>query len=70
MSFKGKSEGKVLKVLERTKKEFTGIVDRNKNVFFLIPDDKSVKKPTSSSIKAPKWSKKGPKSENEIFVLA
>ena len=43
VSFKGKSEGKVLKVLERTKKEFTGIVDRNKNVFFLIPDDKSVK---------------------------
>ena len=43
MSFKGKSEGKVLKVLERTKKEFTGIVDGNKNVFFLIPDDKSVK---------------------------
>ena len=41
--FKGKSEGKVLKVLERTKKEFTGIVDGNKNVFFLIPDDKSVK---------------------------
>ena len=43
VSFKGKSEGKVLKVLERTKKEFTGIVDGNKNVFFLIPDDKSVK---------------------------
>ncbi len=43
VSFKGKSEGKVLKVLERTKKEFTGIVDRNKNVFFLIPDDKSIK---------------------------
>ena len=43
VSFKGKSEGKVLKVLERSKKEFTGIVDRNKNVFFLIPDDKSVK---------------------------
>ena len=41
--FKGKSEGKVLKVLERTKKEFTGIVDGNKNVFFLIPDDKSAK---------------------------
>lgn len=43
VSFKGKSEGKVLKVLERTKKEFTGIVDGNKNVFFLIPDDKSAK---------------------------
>ena len=43
VSFKGKSEGKVLKVLERTKKEFTGIVDGNKNVFFFIPDDKSVK---------------------------
>ena len=43
VSFKGKSEGKVLKVLERTKKEFTGIVDGNKNMFFLIPDDKSVK---------------------------
>ena len=43
VSFKGKSEGKVLKVLERTKKEFTGIVEGNKNVFFLIPDDKSVK---------------------------
>ena len=43
VSFRGKSEGKVLKVLERTKKEFTGIVDGNKNVFFLIPDDKSVK---------------------------
>ena len=43
VSFKGKSEGKVLKVLERTKKEFTGIVDGNKNVFFLIPDDKSIK---------------------------
>ena len=43
VSFKGKSEGKVLKVLERTKKEFSGIVDGNKNVFFLIPDDKSVK---------------------------
>ena len=43
VSFKGKSEGKVLKVLERTKKEFTGIVDGNKNVFFLIPDDNSVK---------------------------
>ena len=43
VSFKGKSEGKVLKVLERTKKEFTGIVDGNKNVFFLIPDNKSVK---------------------------
>lgn len=43
VSFKGKSEGKVLKVLERTKKEFTGVVDGNKNVFFLIPDDKSVK---------------------------
>ena len=43
VSFKGKSEGKVLKVLERTKKEFTGILDGNKNIFFLIPDDKSVK---------------------------
>ncbi|MEC8617443.1 MAG: ribonuclease R [Bacteroidota bacterium] len=43
VSFKGKNEGKVLKVLERTKKEFTGIVDGNKSVFFLIPDDKSVK---------------------------
>ena len=43
VSFKGKSEGKVLNVLERTKKEFTGIVDGNKNVFFLIPDDKSAK---------------------------
>ena len=43
VSFKGKSEGKVLKVLERTKKEFTGIVDGNKNVFFLIPDDKAAK---------------------------
>ena len=43
VSFKGKNEGKVLKVLERTKKEFTGIVDGNKSVFFLIPDDKSAK---------------------------
>ncbi len=43
VSFKGKSEGRVLKVLERTKKEFTGILDGNKNVFFLIPDDKSAK---------------------------
>ena len=43
VSCKGQSEGKVLKVLERTKKEFTGIIDGNKNVFFLIPDDKSVK---------------------------
>ena len=41
--FKGKSEGKVIKVLERTKKEFTGVIDGNKNVFFLIPDDKSAK---------------------------
>ncbi len=43
VSFKGKSEGKIVKVLERTKKEFTGIVDGNKNVFFLIPDDKTAK---------------------------
>ena len=34
-------KGKLLKFL-RNKKEFTGVIDGNKNVF-LIPDDKSAK---------------------------
>jgi len=43
VQFKGKNEGKVIKVLERTKKEYTGLVEKSKDHFFLTPDDRMVK---------------------------
>ena len=41
--FKGKSEGKVVKIIERIKKEYTGIIEKSKDTCFFIPDDRMVK---------------------------
>ena len=41
--FKGKAEGQVIKIIERVKKEYTGIIEKTKDTCFLIPDDRMVK---------------------------
>jgi len=41
--YKGKIEGKVIKIIERVKKEYSGIIDKGKDICFFIPDDRMVK---------------------------
>ena len=42
-NYKGKVEGKVIKIIERVKKEYSGIIEKRKDICFLIPDDRMVK---------------------------
>ena len=42
INFKGKSEGEVIEVIERKKKEFVGILEKSGASFFVKPDDKSM----------------------------
>ena len=42
-NYKGKLEGKVIKIIERVKKEYSGIIEKRKDICFLIPDDRMVK---------------------------
>tara|TARA_B100000900_G_C20587236_1_gene720100 strand:- start:513 stop:2618 length:2106 start_codon:yes stop_codon:yes gene_type:complete len=41
--YKGKLEGKVIKIIERVKKEYSGIIEKTKDICFFIPDDRMVK---------------------------
>ena len=42
-NYKGKEEGRIIKILERVKKEYIGVLELSKNYCFFIPDDKAVK---------------------------
>ena len=41
--YKGKEEGRVLKIIERVKKEYIGIIEISERFCFFIPDDRMVK---------------------------
>ena len=41
--FKGKEEGRIIKIIERVKKEYIGVIETSPNFSFFIPDDRSVK---------------------------
>ena len=41
--FKGKEEGRIIKIIERVKKEYIGVIEISPNFSFFIPDDRSVK---------------------------
>lgn len=41
--FKGKIEGIVIKIIERVKKEYIGVIEKTKETCFFIPDDRMVK---------------------------
>ena len=41
--FKGKEEGRIIKVIERVKKEYIGVIEISPNFSFFIPDDRAVK---------------------------
>jgi ribonuclease R/exosome complex exonuclease DIS3/RRP44 len=62
--FKGKAEGQVIKIIERVKKEYIGVVDKTKDVCFFIPDDRMVKTHFYIDKKTHKWSKEWPKSKS------
>ena len=42
-NYKGKDEGRIIKILERVKKEYIGVIEISKNFCFFIPDDRAVK---------------------------
>ena len=41
--FKGKEEGRIIKIIERVKKEYIGVIEISPNFSFFIPDDRFVK---------------------------
>ena len=41
--YKGKEEGRVLKIIERVKKEYIGVIEISEKFCFFIPDDRMVK---------------------------
>ena len=41
--FKGKEEGRIIKIIERVKKEYIGVIEISPNFSFFIPDDRAVK---------------------------
>mgnify|MGYP001450046671 FL=1 len=41
--FKGKEEGRIVKIIERVKKEYIGVIEISPNFSFFVPDDRSVK---------------------------
>jgi ribonuclease R len=41
--YKGKEEGRILKIIERVKKEYIGVIEISEKFCFFIPDDKMVK---------------------------
>ena len=41
--FKGKEEGRIVKIIERVKKEYIGVIEISPNFSFVVPDDRSVK---------------------------
>ena len=41
--YKGKEEGRVLKIIERVKKEYIGVIEISERFCFFIPDDRMVK---------------------------
>ena len=42
-NYKGKEEGRIVKILERVKKEYIGVLEVSQNFCFFIPDDRAVK---------------------------
>ncbi|MDG2343874.1 MAG: ribonuclease R [Flavobacteriales bacterium] len=40
--YKGKTEGQVIKVIERVKKEYIGLIEKSNDFYFLRPDDRSL----------------------------
>ena len=40
--YKGKTEGQVIKIVERVKKEYIGLIEKSNDFYFLRPDDRSL----------------------------
>tara|TARA_B100001758_G_C18412726_1_gene617026 strand:- start:1336 stop:3465 length:2130 start_codon:yes stop_codon:yes gene_type:complete len=40
--YKGKTEGQVIKIIERVKKEYIGLIEKSNDFYFLRPDDRSL----------------------------